>query len=97
MHGQIHSSGYQLPEASPPLALTIEAQPEFAAEYRMTNTPERACQAQRFYGRLMAQNLRILFDHARQGQVVKRALDAYEAALHEKARARSAQTSRGDA
>jgi UDP-N-acetylglucosamine:LPS N-acetylglucosamine transferase len=37
----------------------------WAAEYRVTNTPERALQAQRFYARLMAQNLRILFDHAR--------------------------------
>jgi processive 1,2-diacylglycerol beta-glucosyltransferase len=37
----------------------------WAAEYRVTNTPERARQAQRFYARLMAQNLRLLFDHAR--------------------------------
>jgi UDP-N-acetylglucosamine:LPS N-acetylglucosamine transferase len=35
----------------------------WAAEYRMSNTPERALQTQRFYARLMAQNLRLLFDH----------------------------------
>ena len=38
----------------------------WAAEYRMSNTPERALQTQRFYARLMAQNLRLLFDHAHQ-------------------------------
>jgi processive 1,2-diacylglycerol beta-glucosyltransferase len=42
----------------------------WAAEYRVTNTPERARQAQRFYARLMAQNLRLLFDHARPDIVI---------------------------
>jgi UDP-N-acetylglucosamine:LPS N-acetylglucosamine transferase len=42
----------------------------WAAEYRVTNTPERALQAQRFYARLMAQNLRLLFDHARPDIVI---------------------------
>jgi UDP-N-acetylglucosamine:LPS N-acetylglucosamine transferase len=42
----------------------------WAAEYRMTNTPERALQTQRFYARLMAQNLRLLFDRARPDIVI---------------------------
>jgi processive 1,2-diacylglycerol beta-glucosyltransferase len=42
----------------------------WAAEYRVSNTPERALQTQRFYARLMAQNLRILFEHARPDIVI---------------------------